>query len=271
MKHPWEKNENTVENPQADGSKLVVPSPHGIPPDTVEHGDIRLYAITYAIAGRARIKYNDRRDWEEISAGDSFQFNGHYQSDVQMNRDDGFVECSFCLDALTGRHLVQLDIWNTRNRVMHMGVRKDIVRAYLGYYHFISDPDASNLALLKESIQIIELLSKPDNSGADSDFRNQACRLLSENLSPAVALNTVAKRMGLSYDGFRQRFRKLVGLSPVRYRLLQRLEKAKRLLEHQSVKETAAAFGYSDPSILSRQFKKWNKQRPKDIRRTSHE
>jgi AraC-like DNA-binding protein len=245
--------------------ELVYPANGEVPP---EHHDRRIYAITYVLAGRARLRYEDARAAQEVVGGDLFQITNQNQPHDFLIFEDGFTEVSFCLDAVTGNHLAELGIWDTRTRVRRVGARPELVRAYLGFWHFLRDRGASNLALLQECIRLIELVHKQEDlRERDGEFRERAVALLSRDLKPSVSLTHVARLMGMSYDSFRQRFRKLMGLSPVRYRLLQRLEKAKQLLESHSVKETAAALGYTDPSVFSRQFKKWIKSPPKEQRR----
>lgn len=73
-----------------------------------------------------------------------------------------------------------------------------------------------------------------------------------------ISFPGVAASLGLSYETFRKLFKEMTGQSPLQYVLEQKFHYALRFLtEGQSVKETAAAVGYADPYIFSRQFKKY--------------
>ena len=80
-------------------------------------------------------------------------------------------------------------------------------------------------------------------------------------------MKEAADAMGLSYDLFRRRFKRLVGVSPIGYQLRCRTEKACGLLQNHSVKQTAMMLEYDDPFVFSRQFKKLTGVSPREYKR----
>ncbi len=77
-------------------------------------------------------------------------------------------------------------------------------------------------------------------------------------LSRSLSFPAVAASLGLSYETFRKLFKQKTGRSPLRFVLENRFHYAQRLLtEGSSVRETAAAVGYADPYVFSKQFKKY--------------
>ncbi len=82
---------------------------------------------------------------------------------------------------------------------------------------------------------------------------------LAREASTPAGLAQLAARFGLSYSHFRRRFRELTGQSPGQYRLAQRLAQARTLLSERRhrVSEIAAAVGYADAFVFSKQFKKF--------------
>jgi AraC-like DNA-binding protein len=83
-------------------------------------------------------------------------------------------------------------------------------------------------------------------------------------------LVAIAQRMALSYDGFRKRFRRLSGVSPGRYRLLRKIDHARRLIQREQLtnKEVAESLGFCDEHHFSRRFKQVTGKSPREFRRT---
>jgi AraC family transcriptional regulator len=90
---------------------------------------------------------------------------------------------------------------------------------------------------------------------------------LGENLTLAA----LAEEVGLSQFHFAHAFKRSTGLSPHRYLMLCRLERAKELLagSTESVGEIAAQVGFSDPTQLSRLFQAEMATTPSAYRRSA--
>ncbi|MGH7145452.1 MAG: AraC family transcriptional regulator [Planctomycetota bacterium] len=104
--------------------------------------------------------------------------------------------------------------------------------------------------------------------GAPPDFLTRACRRLEADLRDEPAWEALAAEFNLSYERFRKRFQQAAGVPPARYRLLRRIDRAKRLLIETdlSVKEIAAELGFCDPFFFSRQFKQLTGRTPTHFR-----
>lgn len=102
------------------------------------------------------------------------------------------------------------------------------------------------------------------------DWVEKACELLGEP-DPRRSLEppAVARRLGLSYETFRKKFRAAVGFSPGRYHLDSRIDRAADLLHHgrASIKEIAAQLSFCDEFYFSRCFKRRFGQSPRAFRR----
>jgi transcriptional regulator GlxA family with amidase domain len=88
---------------------------------------------------------------------------------------------------------------------------------------------------------------------------------------PQLSMDDLATRVHLSPSRLRQLFKAETGISPVKYRRLLRLERAKSLLENSflSVKEIVAEVGYGDVSHFVRDFRNRYKIRPLEARSLS--
>lgn len=84
---------------------------------------------------------------------------------------------------------------------------------------------------------------------------DEACRLLSSEISSKISLEEIAAKVNMSYENFRKQFRKYIGTSPFQYRIEQRIKHSKlMLLSGISIKETAILTGYSDTYSFTKQF-----------------
>ena len=100
-----------------------------------------------------------------------------------------------------------------------------------------------------------------DKLDAESDHEPRwlasAKRLLRSDLASDVPLAAVAERVGLSYESFRKQFAAETGVSPGQYRTAIKMRSAADLLATTgaSIKQIAAALGFSDEFHFSHRFK----------------
>lgn len=95
-------------------------------------------------------------------------------------------------------------------------------------------------------------------TSSNREIIESAKQLLYESAFSRITFPEIAASVGLGYENFRKIFKEETGMSPLQYVLEVKFHYAERLLhEGLSVKETAAAVGYADPYIFSKQFKKY--------------
>ena len=104
----------------------------------------------------------------------------------------------------------------------------------------------------------------------DHHWLNAACELLAAHEGETgMEPSAVARKLGLSYESFRKKFRDAMGLAPGRFHLDSRIDRAAALL-HQgrfTIKEIAAQLGFCDEFYFSRCFKRRFGQSPRGFRR----
>ena len=91
---------------------------------------------------------------------------------------------------------------------------------------------------------------------------------IESNLQSGLDLSDIAMFAGLSCSRVRHRFTAAVGMSPMRYVRLRRMQKAKVLLEETvfSVKEVMFKVGLNDASHFVRDFRNYYGLTPKRYR-----
>lgn len=104
-----------------------------------------------------------------------------------------------------------------------------------------------------------EIASKSERQELGEENRDmlKAIFCLEDNYLEDVAIDELVKISGLKECQFRRKFKRIKGMSPVKYRNALRLGKAAEILRsgEYSVVETAMMVGYDDPNYFSRLFK----------------
>lgn len=100
-------------------------------------------------------------------------------------------------------------------------------------------------------------VSIPSGTRHSSSARLQRARnFLREHWDQSISLQTLAESAALSPFHFCRRFAQEFGLSPHRYQLVMRMNRAKALIERGAdLAEVAQLTGFADQSHLGRQFK----------------
>ncbi|MCS6815824.1 MAG: AraC family transcriptional regulator [Blastocatellia bacterium] len=95
---------------------------------------------------------------------------------------------------------------------------------------------------------------------------------LRENFHEALRVGDLAAQARVSRSHFYRLFRREVGLSPMQFVCLLRVERSKRLLASRrfNVIEVWQASGFSDLRSFERAFKRWVSATPKEYQKSLH-
>jgi AraC family transcriptional regulator len=99
--------------------------------------------------------------------------------------------------------------------------------------------------------------------------RRKAVAYIEEHLAEPIALEALARMVGLSACYFCRAFRQSLGVPPQRYQLSQRIERAKTLLAKRaaSVTDVGLTVGYNDTSAFCTAFRRVTGLTPSAYRR----
>lgn len=126
----------------------------------------------------------------------------------------------------------------------------------------------SDVASLKDLLSELER-SRELGMGIDERlWLDRACELLGQEGSVGLNYRTLAAKLGVSYEVFRHRFRRLTGTAPRRYRQFRLMQAACRFLctTRCTIAEIALKLGFCDEFHFSRSFKKVVGQNPRAFR-----
>lgn len=96
---------------------------------------------------------------------------------------------------------------------------------------------------------------------------------LHKNTEAPWTVESLAREAGLSRTAFSERFRKLVGQSPMHYVTAWRMQRARLLLKESdfSIDQIAVEVGYQSPASFARTFRKITGNTPGAIRRAANQ
>lgn len=106
------------------------------------------------------------------------------------------------------------------------------------------------------------------STGETAAWVERACALLESDLSRGLDLEELAHDLGMSYDGFRKRFSRAMGVPPARYRSTRLIDRACELMQQGTLsdRQIAEGLGYCDEFYFSRRFKQVTGRSPRQFR-----
>jgi len=118
--------------------------------------------------------------------------------------------------------------------------------------------------LLNELLEQVAAAKEIKNSPAIES----ACKFIKKNYTRDITLEDTAKQCRLSSFYFSKLFKREKGITFIEYLTLQRIKKAKKMLEENnySIKEISGKIGYSDPNYFTKVFKKMESKSPSTYR-----
>jgi len=215
------------------------------------------YAGCLVVEGRGT--YRDHRD--RIHAVGPGCFVHHLPGRFHhIERDgEGWLEYTLACDGGTYRSLHRLGLVDEDAPVLRVGAATDFADGIRHLRDWL--PRAEDRDLPRISAHIVGLvagIADRARRGAATDTigLDTLRERLGRDLDQALSLEDLAAEAGLSYAHFRRRFREAFGQAPGAYRLERRLDQARLMLCHGDapIAAIAAAVGYDDPFVFSRQF-----------------
>ncbi|MGE3873042.1 MAG: cupin domain-containing protein [Parvibaculaceae bacterium] len=155
---------------------------------------------------------------------------------------------------------------NIREAVSRDWIESSVRYAAEGLHHgaVAASPVMGRLSelLFAESIRAYAM-SLPENErgwlkGLNDQYVGRAIAALNADLAHDWTVDEIAAKAGLSRSAFVERFTQAVGLPPMKYLTLSRLELAKQLLRdrRRTVAQVAAKAGYEAEEAFNRAFKR---------------
>ena len=139
-----------------------------------------------------------------------------------------------------------------------MGIKQQLETDPDGCDFYVEHLKNALLAHLLQNYCTVEHLLKSIGTGLPPYKLRQAIEYINDNLDRKIQLNDVAKLVDISQYYFCRQFHESMGVSPYKYVIQQRINKAKNLIEHSklSLADIAYECGFSSQSQMTQHFRK---------------
>lgn len=232
------------------------------------------YALVYVLQGQGT--YRDAQGWEqELRAGD-LVFVFPELSHLYNPRPGTEWVCSFlCFQGPVFDLFRQQGVWEDGRPVIHLEPVDEWSRrleAVLGPSRQLGAlPALAEVGRLLELLTLI--LSEEGPTPLQQEDRRwaaRACSLLEARLTEKPDWEGLAQAFGLTVEGFRKRFARLVGQPAARYRMGRLIDRACELIceGRHSDSQIAEMLGFCDEFYFSRRFKEITGKSPRAFRQS---
>ena len=147
-------------------------------------------------------------------------------------------------------------------------VREELMRRQASPLYLQGIAQAIAIHLARNYAETVK--DSPSNSPSLPGYKlRQLTDWMTENVAEEFNLDRLAARAGLSKFYFNRLFKSATGVSPSRYHMTLRMDKAKRLLREtkESVVSVGLEVGYTNPSHFAQLFRRETGLSPSDYRR----
>ena len=213
----------------------------------------------YLISGSMTFYFE--KDFLQVNAGDIIFLPKNCNYDVEFDFTKSTVEDLLINFDVSDREYfsnckMPMHILNDSSKLL-LNSFQDVVEAYM---------NSSGPYLLKSLFYLcIHRISIYQKQTCDkmSYELEKAARLLSEQ--GQLSVDAISKSIHMSKSTFQKKFKTTFNMSPIEYRTIKRIEKAKQLLEttDMPIKEIADTLGFYDTAYFYKVFKKYCGVTPK--------
>ncbi|HZP81534.1 MAG TPA: arabinose operon transcriptional regulator AraC [Chthonomonadaceae bacterium] len=156
-------------------------------------------------------------------------------------------------------------------------IRERIVAAFFEAHHLATGALRRRETFAMNALETVLLWCDTQNPRSQQSRLDGRVRLamdyLCRNLAEKITLDTLAERSGLSVSRLAHLFRQQVGMTPLQFLELQRLDRARQLLEltSRSVQAIATELGFDSPFYFTARFKRQTGLSPRAYRQRRRE
>ena len=174
---------------------------------------------------------------------------------------------------LADRFIQKTDI-TKESPVKQIGYQRKIIQIYLDIletsqleYTGYQQVFVGEIIKLLGLIRAIQRKSEFKQKDIDSIIQHAKIILMQKNLN--ISIEEVAVQLNMGYSTFRKLFRDYTGISPGKYQMQHKINKAIHLLNEgkYSVKEISSVLGFYSPQYFARIFKKKTGMSPGNFRK----
>ncbi len=246
-----------------------IPDGQGIPAEPLRI--LGSYAVVYLLDGGGRFRDEHGLDLR-VRAGDLLVIFPDVAHTYGPGRKERWTEFFLCFDGPVFDLWRQSGLLNPAQPLHHLEPIDHWARRFEGVLGAPRRPGHAppllEVCRLQGVLSEALLAGRGGLDGAEADWVDRACARLESDLERELDLDDLAYELGMSYDGFRKRFARAVGMPPARYRGTRIVDRACELMQSGSLtdREIAEVLGFCDGFYFSRRFKQVTGVSPRRFR-----
>lgn len=156
-----------------------------------------------------------------------------------------------------------------QNPTMRISLYNELKAVMDKIYDLSNDQSlSSKLSIVGLIYEFFAILLKCSGESPKSEFVNASLKIIEYNYCTNISVEKIAELLRVDPAYFSRKFTEKMGLSPKKYIINKRLERAKELLRSTdaSIYEVSNSVGYEDQFYFYRIFKKYTKLSPSEYR-----
>lgn len=210
----------------------------------------------------------------ELSKGDGFLIFPEELFKYQANGDTPWSYSWFGFNGREAEKCVKILGLSRHNPIYRTTNKRVVTKTFSKFLkEFKRSPrELRHRALLYDLLDILSIehchSDMPPPLKDKKHIVDDAIEIMSKELGSSIAIQEIAKRLGVSRSTLFTVFKEQIGRSPKHHLKLMRLEMSLEYLRNPSyrIAEVANSVGYPDPLFYSREFKNWLGVSPKHFR-----
>lgn len=233
------------------------------------------YFIIYVLHGIGYIT-DETGERTTIQAGDVMMFRPHSYQNIVMDENAPMVYAGIIFNGAFFDRLLTFSPLLTQQKIA-IGVNMELA---MGFRNLISEMDtlpaeADDMILAKciELIAEINQMIRTAYQKVDVEWYNQQCAEklaahIRKNYARKISLDELVKVSGLSKSWVNVLFNRVYNVSPIKFQMQLRIERAKVLLADNvlGIGEISNSLGFVDQCYMSKVFKRYTGKSPKEYR-----
>ena len=159
---------------------------------------------------------------------------------------------------------------NTKNPIMHIPFYNELKAVMDKIYESSRDTAYSTqTSIIGLIYEFFAILLRCSDQRINTDLITSALKIIDYNYCTTISVERIAEHLSVDPSYFSRRFAQKIGVSPKRYIIKKRIERAKELLcsTDADVFEIANSVGYEDQFYFYKIFKKYTNLSPSEYRK----
>lgn len=232
------------------------------------------YQLIYISQGKGFF-VSDSQKKTEIKAGNMFLLYPNEWHNYAPDPSVGWHEYWIGFEGINIDNRIKNGFFDKKTPIFNIGAKKDITDLYNKAIDIATNQQTGFQQMLAGIVNYLLGIAYSQNKQSSFDNLNITKQLekakiwMSENFQQNITAEQVAEHVNMSYSWFRRMFKGYSGLTPYKYIVELRIQKAKELLSttNKTNFDIAFAIGFDNPDYFCAAFKKKTDRTPMEYRK----